>query len=133
MRYLLDTNICIHAMQGAQLGLLARMEACEYGSLLVSAISLAEMEFGILTDDAGESAKRRFLLNAILDDLVVAPFDAAAARAYAEIRRADPLRGRNALDKLIAAQALALGATLVTSNESDFRRFPGLTVENWAA
>ena len=40
-------------------------------------------------------------------------------------------RKRDALDKLIAAHAIALDATLVTNNEADFAGYPGLRVENW--
>ena len=38
-----------------------------------------------------------------------------------------------ALDLLIAAQAAALGLTVVTNNLREFRRVPGLRVENWLA
>ncbi|MDO9226819.1 MAG: type II toxin-antitoxin system VapC family toxin [Pseudomonadota bacterium] len=133
MKYMLDTNVCIDVMQGALPHLAARMEACYYGELLMSAITLAELEFGILAARLEARALRRFLLDGIREDVVVASFDAAAARAYAEVRLADPQRGRNALDKLIAAHALSLGAVLVTNNEADFRRFSGLAVENWTA
>jgi tRNA(fMet)-specific endonuclease VapC len=63
----------------------------------------------------------------------VAPFEGLAARAYGPLRAASRERNRDALDKLIAAHALALGVTLVTNNEADFRSFDGLTVENWVA
>lgn len=36
------------------------------------------------------------------------------------------------LDMLIAAHVLSLGATLVTNNDKEFRRAPGLRCENWA-
>jgi tRNA(fMet)-specific endonuclease VapC len=42
-------------------------------------------------------------------------------------------RRRDALDKLIAAHALALGVTLVTTNPADFQAYPGLCLENWVA
>ena len=38
-----------------------------------------------------------------------------------------------ALDLLIASQAVALDATVVTNNLREFRRVPGLRVENWLA
>jgi tRNA(fMet)-specific endonuclease VapC len=41
-------------------------------------------------------------------------------------------RRRDAFDRLIAAHAVAVGATLVTNNVADFQDYPGLRVENWA-
>ncbi|NBY71276.1 MAG: VapC toxin family PIN domain ribonuclease, partial [Betaproteobacteria bacterium] len=42
-------------------------------------------------------------------------------------------RNRDALDKLIASHAVALGVTLVTNNEADFVNYAGLSVENWVS
>jgi len=67
----------------------------------------------------------------LLEDIMVAPFDAQAAKAYGPIREAYKDRNRDALDKLIASHALALGVTLVTNNEADFVNYAGLVVENW--
>jgi tRNA(fMet)-specific endonuclease VapC len=47
------------------------------------------------------------------------------------VRAASRDRRRDALDRLIAAHALALDATLVTNNEADFAGYPGLRVDNW--
>jgi tRNA(fMet)-specific endonuclease VapC len=55
------------------------------------------------------------------------------ARHYSVLRAAVPDRRRDAFDRLIAAHARSLGATLVTNKESDFSLYPGLSVENWAA
>lgn len=41
------------------------------------------------------------------------------------------VKAKDALDKLIASHALALGVTLVTNNEADFRSYSGLVVDNW--
>ena len=71
------------------------------------------------------------LLDSLLEDIVVAPFEARAARAYGPLRAANRERNKDALDKLIAAHAMSLGVTLVTNNEADFRGFTGLAVENW--
>jgi tRNA(fMet)-specific endonuclease VapC len=61
----------------------------------------------------------------------VASFDSQAAKAYGPIRAAYKERNRDALDKLIASHAIALGVTLVTNNEADFVNYLGLVVENW--
>ena len=54
-----------------------------------------------------------------------------AAANYGPTRLATRLRQRDALDKLIASDALALGVTLVTNNVSDFAAYSELKVENW--
>ena len=54
--------------------------------------------------------------------LVIAGFDEGAAEAYGKVR-GKPI---GALDTLIAAHALSLEATLVTSNTREFSRVPGL-------
>ncbi len=70
-------------------------------------------------------------MESLLEDILVAPFDAGAARAYGPLRAAYSARNKEALDKLIASHAISLGVTLVTNNEANFRGFPGLYVENW--
>lgn len=66
-------------------------------------------------------------------DTNVLPFEADADRHYAAIRTILEHKGVvvGANDLLIAAQARAAGATCVTANEAEFRRVPGLKVENW--
>jgi tRNA(fMet)-specific endonuclease VapC len=49
------------------------------------------------------------------------------------VRLATKEKQSDALDKLIAAHALALDVTLVTNNLSDFQKYPGLKLENWVA
>lgn len=63
----------------------------------------------------------------------MAPFNRDTARFYGAVRLASRERRRDALDKLIAAHALALGVTLVTNNPRDFMAYPGLRIENWVA
>ena len=59
------------------------------------------------------------------------PFDEQSANQYAEVRYATREKKSDTLDKLIAAQAIALDVILVTNNEADFQRYPGLKIENW--
>ena len=127
---MLDTNICIYLMKHQPPQVRARFAECFVGDVVISAITLAELEFGIAC--SGESqARNQAALDALLEDLLVAPFEARAARAYGPLRAANRERNKDALDKLIASHALSLGVTLVTNNEADFRCFSGLVVENW--
>jgi len=91
--------------------------------------SLAELEYGIACSSSKE--ENQSALDALLNDIPVLPFDALSARAYGPVRMASRERSRDALDKLIASHAIALGVTLVTNNEADFAGYPGLVVENW--
>ena len=131
MRYLLDTNICIYLLNGGWSKLERQFSQLQFGDALMSAIVLAELRAGIektATRDADERA-----LNALMGELKVMPFDEAAATSYGVLRVLVPSRQRNSLDRLIAAHALSLDATLVTNNEADFQVYPGLRIENWAS
>lgn len=100
------------------------------GEVLISAITAAELEYGVVA--SGENAdSNRAALHRFLNEVPVAPFDGAAARLYGQVRLASRERRRDALDKLIAAHALALSLTLVTNNPRDFETYPGLRIENW--
>lgn len=129
-KYMLDTNICIYLMKHQPPQVRERFEACYVGDVVISAITLAELEFGVA--GSGEFRDRnQVLLDSLLEDIVVAPFDNKAARAYGPLRAEHRARTKDALDKLIASHALSLGVTLVTNNENDFQGYAGLTVENW--
>lgn len=116
--YLLDTCVCIRLLRGGGGPVARRIAAARPGGIAISAISHAE-----LVDGAGRGAAA---LAALIAAVPVLPFDSAAAQAFPAARAA---RGRH--DRLIAAHALALGATLVTHNGRDFRAVPGLRIEDW--
>jgi tRNA(fMet)-specific endonuclease VapC len=130
-KFMLDTNICIYLMKHQPPQVRARFEACFVGEVVISAITLAELEFGISCTAPAAQRGNRLALDSLLEDILVAPFEAKAARAYGPIRAAFKDRSRDALDKLIASHALALQVTLVTNNESDFAHYPALVLENW--
>ena len=130
-KFMLDTNICIYLMKHQPPQVRARFDACFVGEVVISAITLAELEFGIACCLPASQAGNRLALDSLLEDIWVAPFEAKAARAYGPVRAASKDRSRDALDKLIASHAIALQATLVTNNEADFAHYPGLVLENW--
>ena len=127
---MLDTNICIYLMKHQPAQVRQRFAECYVGDVVISAITLAELEFGVASS-AKSRTRNQAALDSFLEDIVVAPFEGTAARAYGPIRAANQARGQDALDKLIAAHAVSLGVTLVTNNEGDFQRFRGLKIENW--
>lgn len=132
-KYMLDTNICIYLMKHQPPEVRKRFAKCFVGDVVISAVTLAELEFGIACSSTVTQESNRSALESLLDDIKVAPFDAQAAKAYGPIRAAYKDRNRDALDKLIASHAVALGVTLVTNNEADFVNYAGLSVENWVS
>lgn len=129
-KYMLDTNICIYLMKHQPPQVQARFADCFVGDVVMSAITLAELEYGVACSGNAQ-AHNQALLSSLLEDIPAAPFEGQAAGIYGPLRAANKERQKDALDKLIAAHALSLGVTLVTNNEADFRGFSGLRIENW--
>lgn len=122
-RFLIDSNICIYVIGGADPRLRERFEDNAPGEVVSSSVVLAEVMLG-LRNDPTIAARAATLFTRV----PVLPFDDAAALAYAAV----PFR-RGTFDRLIAAHALSLDLTIVTSNTADFADVPGLRVENWTA
>jgi tRNA(fMet)-specific endonuclease VapC len=130
--FLPDTNAVSNFLRGASPALTARMHA-EFSSLRLSALVVAEREFGILHHASGLRFRREF--EALVASLPVEPLTREDAAHYARLRSTLEKRGRGIgpIDTLIAAQALRLGATVVTHNVREFSRVPGLHYEDWQA
>ena len=128
MAFLIDTNIAIHARDGTDSVLDKLVE--HDGAVLISALSLAELQRGLYKDPAYTSL-RQIRLEILLGHIPVLPFDAAAAEAYGRIiAQCGWVKGRD-YDRMIAAHAISSGAVLVTANDADFRDIAGLSFENW--
>ncbi len=135
MIYLPDTNVFSRFLRGGEADqalrdrLLTELPFCR-----VSAIVLSELEYGAAKSGNPKHRQRVAQLRAIFPD--VAPFDADAAAFAGNLRAYLATLKPNAqpigpYDGLLAGQALALGACVVTGNTSEFRRVPGLIVEDW--
>jgi tRNA(fMet)-specific endonuclease VapC len=130
VRILLDTDVCI-ALLNKDERVRPHLERHAPSKLRLSAITLAELRFGI----AKSQQPRRALFNLrwLLARVNAVPFDEAACERYGDLRALLERRGSpiGPLDTLIAAHALSLGWTLGTDNTAEFRRVPGLKVEDW--
>jgi len=122
IRYLIDANCLIFALADAASPVTQRISASEPGSLAISAITFAEVALG---SQIGKPPPPE-ALDALLAVVPLVPFDEPAARLYATL----PFR-RGRFDRLLAAHALSLGATIVTANVADFADVRGLAVEDW--
>ena len=131
MKFMLDTNIIAYAKNNRPESVLQRFMEHRPEDMCISAITMAELEFGICK--SSKPAQNRLALMMFLSEIQVVPFDGKAAQEYGLIRSELTARGTpiGANDLLIAAHARSLGLTLITNNGREFERVPGLTVENW--
>jgi tRNA(fMet)-specific endonuclease VapC len=129
---MLDTNICIYLIKKQPAILLERFASYPVGDIGISVITLAELEYG--ASKSSNPHRNREALEQFVLPLEVAVFDRPATLTYGKIRALLEKTGRpiGSMDMLIAAHALSLGVHLVTNNVKEFKRVPGLRIENWA-
>jgi tRNA(fMet)-specific endonuclease VapC len=130
MRYLLDTNVCIAAMRN-QAQVIARLTALVPSDCGISTISSYEILTGVAKCSIPAVEQKKF--ETLLGMVEEIPFDAIAAQAAGQLRADLEARGLTIgpYDLLIAGQALSQNLILVTNNTSEFRRVPGLSLEDW--
>jgi len=92
-KYMLDTNICIYLMKHQPPQVRARFADCFVGDVVISAITLAELEFGVACSGQAQ-AHNQVQLDSLLEDILVAPFEARAAGAYGPLRAANRERNK---------------------------------------
>ena len=99
---------------------------------VISMITRIELENGVNAEPGLERLRRR-LLDRFLETIAIEMFTHADILAYGAIVYDLSYDRRTTLDRLIAAQAIARNATLITRNGRDFRRIEGLKLEEWEA
>lgn len=129
-RYLLDTNIVSDLIRNPQGKAARRIAKVGEGAICTSIIVAAELRYGAAKSG---SVRLRKAVEDLLGEIEVLPFDVPADADYGDIRASLEAAGTpiGSNDLLIAAQARALGATIVTANTDEFRRVRGVKVENW--
>jgi tRNA(fMet)-specific endonuclease VapC len=131
MKYILDTNICVYIIKKKPISVLHRLSKIKINDAGISSITLCELEYGV--EKSSNPDRNRVALIEFASLLEIYDYDASAAREYGIIRADLERRGKiiGAMDMLIAAQAKSLNLILVTNNEKEFKRIPGLKIENW--
>jgi len=131
MEYLLDTNICIYIIKKKPEIVLKKFKGFPLGSIGISTITLAELQYGIrksLNPEKNLSALNQFII-----PLAIIDFDYNATIEYGLIRAELEKKGTpiGPLDTLIGSHAKSAGLILVTNNEKEFKRIENLKIENW--
>ena len=130
MKYMLDTNTCIFAING-DTSVRARFTREYSFGLAISTITEAGLWFGI--ENSAKPEKNADVLRTFLATVEILPFDTLAAAEYGRVRTGlkragTPIGDR---DTFIAAHAKSIGLTLVTNNTDEFGRVAGLALEDW--
>jgi len=125
---ILDTSVLLAAERGV-VRLAPLLESLGEEPVAIAAITASELLHGChRAEDAGVRARRAAFVDAVLEAIPVLPFGLVEARRHAELwaelARAGAMIGPH--DLLIAATALAQGHSLVTTNQREFHRVPGL-------
>jgi tRNA(fMet)-specific endonuclease VapC len=130
MRYLLDTNIVSQLIRNPHGPVTEQIRKVGQAQVCTSIIVAAELRYGAAKK---RSPRLSAQMEAVLGALEVLPIAAPADVVYGALRARLEQSGSRvgAHDLLIAAQAVALGLTLVTDNEREFARIKNLPRENW--
>ena len=133
MLHMLDTDIASYIIKERTPAIQARMAAILPSELCVSAVTRAELLYGLKSLPADH--RLHLVVRQFLKIIRVVAWDAEAAGFYADIRHQLVTSGQQIgeLDMMIAAHALSLGAVLVTNNTRHYGRINApLILENWS-
>ncbi|HPL49033.1 MAG TPA: type II toxin-antitoxin system VapC family toxin [Smithella sp.] len=130
--YLLDTNICIYIINNRPLKVVNHIKKLKPYQIKLSAISLAELEYGVSKSRNRNENRRALVHFASAFDILA--FDDRDAEVYGLLRADLEKKGRviGPYDMEIAAQAITRKLILVSNNTAEFSRIPHLRLENWA-
>lgn len=134
--FILDTNVLSELRQPARSNpqVLAWASSQPVAAQFVSAITLLELELGILQNERQDAAQgavlRRWLDGKVLPQFAdrILPLDQAVALRCARLHVPDPRAER---DAIIAATALVHGMTIVTRNVTDFEATGVAVLNPW--
>jgi len=128
VKYLLDTDTCIFALRH-ETGIKSHMADLSPEEVAVCAMNEAELRYGAL--NSGHPEKYARDVEAFLSPIAVLAFDADAAKEHARLRLALPNQPIGECDLVIASVALVHRLTIVTHNQREFGRVPGLKSVDW--
>ena len=129
MRYMLDTDTSSYVIKQRPVSVIQKFEACFPEEISISVVTYAELLFWTKRSEKTD----RQIIDSFVSELVFHRWNKQAAEIYAEIRHDLQTSGKliGAMDMLIAAHAISLGAILVTNNMAHFSRIKSLQIDNW--
>ena len=130
LKYMLDTNIVIYTMKNRPDSVRERFKK-HHGRMSISSITFMELVYG--AERSSNPERNLTILEGFVARMDVLQLDDSAAAHAGQIRAELARLGMpiGPYDQLIAGHARSQGLVLVTNNEKEFARVPGLRTENW--
>jgi tRNA(fMet)-specific endonuclease VapC len=129
MKYLLDTNICIHLFRG-KFNLIEKFKEIKLDDCAISEITLAELIFG--AENSTHPKKNYKIIDQFSEQLKILPiFNSIHIYAKEKVRLRKEGIMISDFDLLIGSTAIANELIMVTENVKEFKRISGIDIENW--
>ena len=130
IKYMLDTNIIIYTIKNRPARVRETFNQHD-GQMCISSVTYGELVYG--AEKSAQPERNLADIEGLVARLEIVPFDRHAAEHFGQLRSELYRIGQpiGPYDMMIAASARAEGLVLVTNNENEFARVPGLRVENW--
>ena len=131
MKYLLDTNICIYAINGRHPQLTKKLLSISPEEIAVSSVTVGELEYGAAKSNWGE--RTRETIRSFLANFPVVSFEEEDALLFGKNRAILEKAGMTIgiLDLMIGSQGVRNDLIVVTHNTREFERIPGIRIEDW--
>lgn len=128
---MLDTNICIATIRNKPDAIRVAFNR-HHTQMCISSVTVMELMYGV--EVSAQSQRNLVNVEGFIARLVVLDYDAPAAAHTAQIRAELTKAGKQIgpYDQMIAGHARSRGLVVVTNNTKEFKRVPGLRIENWA-
>ena len=129
MKYLLDTNICIHLFRG-KFNLIKKFQQISLEDCAISEITLAELIFG--AENSPNPRKNHKLIDAFSEQVRILPiFNSIPTYAKEKVRLRKQGIMISDFDLLIGSTAIANDLIMITENHKEFERISNIEIENW--
>lgn len=130
LKYMLDTNIVIYIIKNRPTQAREAFKQHE-NQMCISAVTKGELIYG--AERSSQPERNLADIEGLIARLEVAPFEDHASEHFGQLRAELYRIGRpiGPYDMMIACHARAMGLILVTNNMKEFKRVPGLRIENW--
>jgi len=129
MKYLLDSNICIHYFRG-QFNLAVKIQKIDLQNCAISEITLAELAYG--AENSTDPKKNLKIIDKFAEQVKILPIFNAIniyAKEKARLRRKGTMISD--FDILIGSTSIANELIMVTENTKDLKRISRIKLENW--